>query len=170
MGEEQHARQEAREAFANAERRSNVLAGEIEELRASLDAAERARKCAEGELHEAADRVSELSTTTTSLNAIKRKLEADVGAMQTDLEDQAAELRIADENSKKAMADASSMKGGKRMIQKLEQRVRELEVELDNEQRRHSETDKGMRKQDRRLKELAFQADEDRKSQERLQD
>merc|ERR1712224_149777 len=40
----------------------------------------------------------------------------------------------------------------------------------DNEQRRHSETDKGMRKQDRRLKELAFQADEDRKSQERLQD
>ena len=48
--------------------------------------------------------------------------------------------------------------------------VRELEVELDNEQRRHAETAKGMRKQDRRLKELAFQADEDRKAQERLQD
>merc|ERR1711881_389224 len=207
--EEQHARQEAREAFANAERRSNVLAGEIEELRASLDAAERARKCAEGELHEAADRVSELSTTTTSLNAIKRKLEADVAAMQTDLEDQSAELRIADENSKKAMADASSlatelrseqehyghiekmrralesqmkeaqirldeaeassMKGGKRMIQKSEQRVRELEVELDNEQRRHSDSAKGLRKQDRRLKELAFQSDEDHKNQDRLQ-
>merc|ERR1719179_10179 len=56
------------------------------------------------------------------------------------------------------------------MIQKLEQRVRELEVELDNEQRRHAETDKGMRKADRRLKELAFQSDEDRKNQERLQD
>ena len=48
--------------------------------------------------------------------------------------------------------------------------VREMEVELDNEQRRHAETQKGMRKQDRRLKELAFQADEDRKSQERMQD
>ena len=45
-----------------------------------------------------------------------------------------------------------------------------MEVELDNEQRRHAETQKGMRKQDRRLKELAFQADEDRKSQERMQD
>jgi len=67
-------------------------------------------------------------------------------------------------------AEASSMKGGKRMIQKLEQRIRELEVELDNEQRLHTETTKGMRKQDRRLKELAFQADEDRKAQERLQD
>lgn len=49
-------------------------------------------------------------------------------------------------------AEASAMKGGKRMIQKLEQRVRELEVELDNEQRRHAETMKSMRKQDRRLK------------------
>ena len=45
-----------------------------------------------------------------------------------------------------------------------------MEVELDNEQRRHAETQKAMRKQDRRLKELAFQADEDRKAQERMQD
>merc|ERR1712141_278342 len=51
-----------------------------------------------------------------------------------------------------------------------EQRVRELEVELDNEQRRHSDSAKGLRKQDRRLKELAFQSDEDRKNQERLTD
>ena len=49
-------------------------------------------------------------------------------------------------------AEASAMKGGKRMIQKLEQRVRELEVEVDSESRRHQETNKGMRKQDRRLK------------------
>ena len=48
--------------------------------------------------------------------------------------------------------------------------VRELENELDNEQRRHAETQKNMRKADRRLKELSFQADEDRKGQERLQD
>ncbi|MDJ8948213.1 hypothetical protein PO867_15085, partial [Clostridium perfringens] len=41
---------------------------------------------------------------------------------------------------------------------------------LDNEQKRHQETQKNMRKQDRRLKELAFQSDEDRKNQERMQD
>merc|ERR1719463_188491 len=67
-------------------------------------------------------------------------------------------------------AEGQALKGGKKMIQKLEVRVRELETELDNEQRRHAETQKNMRKADRRLKELAFQADEDRKNQERLQD
>ena len=48
--------------------------------------------------------------------------------------------------------------------------VRELEGELDQEQRRHSETLVAMRKADRRLKEVSFQADEDRKNQERYQD
>ena len=48
--------------------------------------------------------------------------------------------------------------------------VTELEGELDNEQRRHAETQKNMRKADRRLKEIAFQADEDRKIQDRLQE
>ena len=48
--------------------------------------------------------------------------------------------------------------------------MRELESELDAEQRRHAETLKNMRKADRRLKELAFQTDEDRKNQERYQD
>merc|ERR1712055_1232946 len=207
---QQHIVAEAREAYGASERRANVLAGEIEELRTQLEAAERARKSAEGELHEASDRIAELSGSNASLAAAKRKLEMDVQAMQTDLEDQGNELRAADEQSKKAMGDAarlaeelrseqehsmhiekmrktleaqvkelqarldeaeaSSMKGGKRMIQKLEQRVRELEVELDNEQRRHAETEKTMRKQDRRLKELAFQGDEDRKAQERMQD
>merc|ERR1712141_876327 len=66
-------------------------------------------------------------------------------------------------------AEASNLKGGKRMIQKLETRVRELEIELDNEQRRHAETTKAIRKQDRHLKELSFQGDEDRKNHERLQ-
>jgi len=207
--EEQRARAEARDAFQAADRRANLLAGEIEELRTQLDAAERARKQCEGELHDANDRVSELSATHTSLTGIKRKLEADVQAMQADLEDQANELKSAESNANKAMSDAarladelrsqqdasgqcekvrrsleaqlkeiqvrideaeaSNLKGGKRMIQKLETRVRELEIELDNEQRRHAETTKAIRKQDRHLKELAFQGDEDRKNHERLQ-
>jgi len=58
-----------------------VLAGEIEELRAQVEAAERARKIAEGELHEASDRVSELSASSSSFSAQKRKLENDIQAM-----------------------------------------------------------------------------------------
>ena len=39
--EENRARDEAREAYHSSERRANTLAGEIEELRAMLEAAER---------------------------------------------------------------------------------------------------------------------------------
>ncbi len=45
-----------------------------------------------------------------------------------------------------------------------------MEVELQNEQHHHNETQKSIRKQDRRMKELAVQADEDHKSQGRMQD
>ena len=48
--------------------------------------------------------------------------------------------------------------------------VKELESELDAEQHRHTETQVAMRKSERRLKELAFQTDEDRKNQDRYQD
>ena len=41
---------------------------------------------------------------------------------------------------------------------------------MDIEQRHHQETLKEVRKNDRRLKELAFQTEEDRKNQARLQD
>ena len=45
-----------------------------------------------------------------------------------------------------------------------------METELDAEQRRHAETQKQMRKQERRVKEIAFQADEDRKNLEKNQE
>ncbi|XP_057329266.1 myosin heavy chain, muscle isoform X14 [Microplitis mediator] len=67
-------------------------------------------------------------------------------------------------------AEANALKGGKKAIQKLEQRVRELENELDGEQRRHADALKNLRKAERRIKELSFQADEDRKNHERMQD
>ncbi|XP_026327804.1 myosin heavy chain, muscle isoform X35 [Hyposmocoma kahamanoa] len=67
-------------------------------------------------------------------------------------------------------AEANALKGGKKAIQKLEQRVRELENELDGEQRRHADAQKNLRKAERRIKELTFQADEDRKNHERMQD
>ncbi|CAF3613437.1 unnamed protein product [Adineta steineri] len=67
-------------------------------------------------------------------------------------------------------AEGNSLKGGKRVIAKLEQRIHELENENELEQHRHQETLKELRKNDRRLKELIFQVEEDRKNQLRLQD
>jgi len=71
-----------REQMASSERRAMVLAGELEELRTQLEAAERARKSAEAELSETADRVSELAGSNNSLVTAKRKLEIDIQAMQ----------------------------------------------------------------------------------------
>jgi len=67
-------------------------------------------------------------------------------------------------------AEAAALKGGKKIIAKLEQKVRELEQEYENEARRHGEAAKHLRKAERRVKELQFQADEDRKNHERMQD
>merc|ERR1712002_809286 len=55
-------------------------------------------------------------------------------------------------------------------ISKLEGRVRELEGQLDDEARRHSDAQKNLRKCERRIKELTFQSDEDKKNHERMQD
>ena len=68
--------------MTSAERRAMVIAGELEELRTQLEAAERARKAAEAELHETSDRVSELAAANNSLVTSKRKLEIDIQAMQ----------------------------------------------------------------------------------------
>ncbi|XP_064213635.1 myosin heavy chain, muscle isoform X37 [Tribolium castaneum] len=82
----------------------------------------------------------------------------------------ALETQIKDLQVRLDEAEANALKGGKKLIQKLEQRVRELENELDGEQRRHADAQKNLRKSERRIKELSFQAEEDRKNHERMQD
>lgn len=48
--------------------------------------------------------------------------------------------------------------------------MRELEGELETEQKRSAETMKGIRKHERRVKELTYQTEEDKKTVLRLQD
>ena len=82
LEDEHRGRDDVREQMAMSERRAMVIAGELEELRTQLEAAERARKAAEAELHETSDRVSELAGSNNSLVTAKRKLEIDIQAMQ----------------------------------------------------------------------------------------
>ncbi|XP_028427076.1 myosin-7-like, partial [Perca flavescens] len=49
-------------------------------------------------------------------------------------------------------------------------KVRELEAEVDAEQRRGGDAIKGVRKYERRVKELTYQTEEDKKNVARLQD
>merc|ERR1712107_462626 len=62
------------------------------------------------------------------------------------------------------------MRGGRAAMAKLESRIRELEIEPGNVQDHTSESAKGHQKAERKIKELAFQNDEDRKNQDRMSD
>ena len=57
---------------------------------------------------------------------------------------------------------------GRNTMAKLENRIRELEIELGSSQRMTSESYKAFQKADRQIKELQFQQDEDHKNQDRM--
>merc|ERR1712141_989776 len=66
-------------------------------------------------------------------------------------------------------AETNALKGGKKAVNKLDTRIRELESELDAENRRFADAQKNLRKSERRIKELTFGSDEDRKNHQRMQ-
>merc|ERR1712242_412089 len=67
------------------------------------------------------------------------------------------------------MGDAA-MRGGKSAMAKLESRIRELEIELGNVQSKTGENMKAHQRSERKIKELQFQNEEDRKNQDRMSD
>merc|ERR1711936_514679 len=67
------------------------------------------------------------------------------------------------------MGETNALKGGKKAITKMETRIRELESEMDSENRRFADAQKNMRKSERHVKELIYQQEEDKKNHERMQ-
>uniref|UniRef100_A0A8C2IYM2 Myosin heavy chain 7 n=1 Tax=Cyprinus carpio TaxID=7962 RepID=A0A8C2IYM2_CYPCA len=151
-----------KENIAIVERRNNLLQAELDELRSLVEQTERGRKLAEQELLDVSERVQLLHSQNTSLLNQKKKLEGDNSQLQTEVEEAVQECRNAEEKAKKAITDAAMMAE--------ELKVRELENEVEIEQRKASESVKGVRKYERRIKELTYQTEEDRKNLARLQD
>ena len=92
-------------------------------------------------LHEEQERV-------VKIEAIKKSLEIEVKNLSVRLEE----------------VEANAIVGGKRIIGKLEARIRDIELELDEEKRRHAETIKILRKKERTVKEVMIQCEEDQKN------
>jgi len=67
-------------------------------------------------------------------------------------------------------AETNAIKWGRKMAQKMEARCRELETELDSEQRRCGDAHKNFRKSERGIKEYTFRSEEDRNNAGRFQD
>ena len=79
------------------------------------------------------------------------------------------EAQVKDMQQKLDEAETNALKGGKKAMNKMETRIRELESELEAESRRQADALKNLRKSERRIKELTFASDEDRKNHERMQ-
>ena len=80
-----------------------------------------------------------------------------------------SDAQVKDMQSRLDEAEINALKGGKKAMNKLESRIHELESELEAESRRNSDSFKNLNKSERRIKELTFSADEDRKNHERMQ-
>ena len=79
------------------------------------------------------------------------------------------ECQVKDMQQRLDEAETNALKGGKKAVNKMETRIRELESEVDAEARRLADAQKNLRKSERRIKEMTYASDEDRKNHERMQ-
>merc|ERR1711862_214285 len=80
----------------------------------------------------------------------------------------ALDTQLGDLENRLSDAEVAAAKGSKNALAKLEMRIRELEMELGSVQSRTGESYKAFQRAERRVKELQFQQDEDRKNQDRM--
>ncbi|XP_072305546.1 myosin-7B-like [Eucyclogobius newberryi] len=116
-----------------------------------------------------ADEKAKKAITDAALMAEELKKEQDssvyLGRVKKNMEVTVKELQI-----KVDETEQMALKGGKKQLLKLENRVRELQTELMVEQKKSEEYHKGVRRYEKRLKELTSQSEEDRKSLLRMQE
>merc|ERR1711970_1139900 len=205
---ESRARQQVTEQVGISERKATALAGEMDESRALLDAAERSKRQLDVELGDARNSINEMQTINNKEMAAKRGIEGALHTCQAELDALLQAAKTSEEKSKHAMVDAArladelraeqdhtnnesrakrsletqlgemesrladaedaAIRNGKAAMSKLEMRVRELEVELGNTQAHTSECVKGYQRTERKVKELIFSQEEDRKNQDRM--
>ncbi|NXY59147.1 MYH7 protein, partial [Callaeas wilsoni] len=130
------------------------LSNEVEDAVQECHNAEEKAKKAITDAAMMAEELKKEQDTSAHLERMKKNMEQTIKDLQMRLDE----------------AEQIALKGGKKQIQKLEARVRELEGELDAEQKKMAEAQKGIRKYERRIKELSYQAEEDRKNLARMQD
>merc|ERR1712223_1788515 len=90
-------------------------------------------------------------------------------AMNLERDKKLLEAQVKDAQNRVDEAEQNALKGGKKAMAKMEPRLRELESEMDAENRRCTDAQKNLRKSERHIKELTYQQDEDRKNHERMQ-
>ena len=135
------------------------LEGSIHTIQAEIDGMLHAAKNAEEKSKKA---MIDAARLADELRAEQDHSNSQFSAKKS-LESQLSEIegRLAD-------AETAAMKVGKAAMSKLEMRIRELEAELGSTQSRTAECMKGFQRAERKVKELQFAQDEDKKNQDRM--
>merc|ERR1712173_124780 len=128
--------------------------GEVEESVSECRNAEEKAKKAITDAAMMSEELKKEQDQSSHLERMKKNMETTVKDLQLRLDE----------------AEQVALKGGRKQVQKLEARLREVENELDSEQRRTSDSIKSARKLERKVKEVSYQADEDKKNLSRMQD
>merc|ERR1712024_249357 len=100
--------------------------------------------------------------------AVELRAEQDM-AQSLEREKKLLEAQVKDMQARVDDAQTNALKGGKKAMTRMDTRIRELESELDAENRRGADSQKNLRKSERKIKELTYQQDEDRKNHQRMQ-
>merc|ERR1719427_979743 len=140
-------------AKSKCEQEMNNLGHDLDEMTGEAHMSEEKAQRAMVDAARLADELRGEQEVSKALDRDKKLLEAQVKDAQNRLDE----------------AEQNALKGGKKAISKMETRIRELESELDAENRRLADAQKNLRKSERHTKELAYTQDEDRKNHERMQ-
>merc|ERR1711887_119333 len=106
---ESRARQQVTEQVGIVERKATALAGEMEESRALLDAAERSKRQLDVELGDARSSINEMQTINSREMAAKRGLEGALHTCQAEIDAMLQAAKNAEEKAKHAMVDAARL-------------------------------------------------------------
>ena len=96
------------------------------------------------------------------------RVEQDI-AQSSERDRKLLECQVKDMHQRLDEAETNALKGGKKAMNKMDTRIRELEAEIEAESRRMADATKNLRKSERRIKELSYAGDEDHKNHERMQ-
>merc|ERR1711981_907880 len=119
VDDESAAKSAAADAKVTADRRAAAVANGLEEARALLETADRQRRAAEQELADTNETLADLTNVNQSITAAKRKLEGELGQLNSDLDEMTNEARLSEDKAARAMVDAARLADELRCEQEL---------------------------------------------------
>merc|ERR1719376_1338010 len=179
-----------RDNVAAHQKKISMLSHEVEELNVSVETHLKIRRSLETEIREAQTRISELQQQAHNFGGIKSNMAVELQGLNREVDDRENELRdvitklnmaqdevvqlrneIDNEHTLFLQAEESRKELEEKLrqvIKKLELRVTELDIKLEDEKRRTAEANSNARKNEISSNDMKVQYEEDRRAIERL--